>query len=50
MPVEQRENIVHDRVLGFGEQVRLMERGLRNAGTGILAAEFGDDVVVVVLL
>lgn len=49
MLVEQRENIVHDRVPGFGEQVRLMESGFRNAGTGILAAELGDDVVEVLL-
>jgi hypothetical protein len=29
--------------------IRLREGGLRNAGTGILAAELGDDVVEVLL-
>ena len=45
--VEQRENVVVDLVLGLGEQVGLRKGGLRNAGTGILAAELGDDVVEV---
>ena len=43
--VEQVQNIVDNRVLGFAEQIRPREGGLRNAGTGILAAKFGDAVV-----
>src|SRR5437016_10473770 len=47
--IEQRKNVVDDRVLGFGHQVRLRERSLRNAGLGILPAELSDDVVEVLL-
>jgi hypothetical protein len=47
--VEQFENVVDDLVLGLGEQVRLREGGLRNAGAGIFVAELGDDVVEVLL-
>ena len=47
--VQQRENVVDDLVLGLGEEVRLREGRLRNAGTGILAAKLGDDVVEVLL-
>ena len=36
-------------VLSVGEEVRLREGDLRNAGTGIHSAKFGDDVVEVVL-
>ena len=49
MLVQQLQNVVDDRVLSLGEQVRLRKGGLRNAGTGILAAEFGDDLVEVLL-
>ena len=45
--VQQRENVVDDRVLGLGEEVRFREGRLRHAGTGILAAKLGDDVVEV---
>jgi len=47
--VEQLQDVVDDRGLGFGEEIRLREGGLRDAGTGILAAELGDDVEAVVL-
>jgi len=36
MIVEQREKVVNDRVLDPGEEVRLREGGLRNAGARIL--------------
>jgi hypothetical protein len=39
MLIEQFQDAVDDRVLGLGEQVWLRESGLRNTGTGILAAE-----------
>ena len=39
MRIEQFQDAVDDRVLGLGEQLWLREGGLRNAGTGILAAE-----------
>ena len=42
-------SVVDDLVLGFCQQVRLREGGLRNAGTGISSAELGDDVVEVLL-
>jgi hypothetical protein len=48
-PVQQCEDVVNDVVLGLGEQVGFREGRFRNAGTGILAAEFGDDVVEVLL-
>ena len=41
--VQQFQHVVNDRVLSFHQQVRFWEGGFRNAGTGILAAEFGDD-------
>lgn len=44
---QQFKNVVDNRVLGFGEQVRLGEDGLRNAGAGILAAKLDDDVIEV---
>ena len=47
--VQQLQDIVDDRVLGFRQQVRLRKGGLRDRRTGILAAEFGDDVVEVLL-
>jgi len=47
--VEQRQDVVDDRVLGLSQQVRLREGGFRNAGAGILAARLGDDVIEVVL-
>ena len=47
--VEQFEYVVNDLVLSFGEQVRLGEGRLRNAGARILTAKLGDDVVEVLL-
>jgi hypothetical protein len=47
--VEQVENVVDDRVLRLGEEVRLRKRGRRNVGTGIPAAKLDDDVVEVLL-
>jgi len=47
--VQQLQDVVDDRILGFGEEVRLREGGFRNAGAGILAAELGDDVIEVLL-
>jgi hypothetical protein len=46
---QQFENVVDNRVLGFGKHVRLGEDGLRNAGAGIFAAKLGDHVVEVLL-
>ena len=43
MLVQQREDVIDDLVLGLRQQVWLREDGLRNNGTWILAAEFGDD-------
>ena len=45
MLVQQCEDVIDDLVFGFGEHVR--SGGLRDAGTGILAAKLGDDVVEV---
>ena len=47
--VEQFQDVVNDRVLGLGEQLRLREGRLRDSRTGILAAELSDDVVAVLL-
>ena len=47
--VQQWEDIVDDFALCLGEHVGFRERGFRNAGTGVLAATFGDDVVKVLL-
>ena len=49
MRVQQREDIVDDLVLGFGEQVRLRKGRLRDVCLGILQAELGDDLVEVLL-
>ena len=49
MLVEQRKNVIDDLVFSFGEEVRLREGGLRNAGAGIFAVKLGDDVVEVLL-
>jgi putative phosphoesterase len=38
MRIQQFENVVDNRILGLGEEIRFGERGFRNAGTGILAA------------
>jgi len=35
--VEQFQDVVNDRVLGFGKQVRLRKGSLRDSRTGILA-------------
>ena len=40
--VQQCEDVVDDVVLSLREQVGLRKNSLGNAGTGILAAEFGD--------
>ena len=45
MLVEQCQDVVNDRVLSLGEEVRLRKGGFRNAGTGILAGKLGDDVI-----
>ena len=49
MLVEKFENVVDDCVLGLGEEIRFREGGFRNAGTGILSAELGDDLVEILL-
>ena len=43
--VQQFENIVDDRAHSLSKQVRLRESRFRDLGTGILAAELGDDRV-----
>ena len=45
MLVEQCQDVVNDRLLSLGEEVRLRKGGFRNAGTGILAGKLGDDVI-----
>ena len=45
--VQQFQDAVDDRVLSFGEKVRLREGRLRDLGTGILAAKLSNDVVEV---
>jgi hypothetical protein len=47
--VQQLKHVVEEVVLSFGKQLRLRESGLRDTGTGILAAKRGDEVVAVVL-
>ena len=42
--VQQLQHVVDDRVLSLGEERGLRKGRLGNVGTGILAAEFGDDV------
>lgn len=49
MLIQQLQNVIDDRVLSFSEEVRLREGGFRNAGTRILSAKIGDDVVEVLL-
>ena len=49
MLVQQCEDVVDDCVLGLSQLVRLREDRFRNAGTGILPAKLGDDVVEVLL-
>ena len=49
MLVQQFKVVIDDRIFGPGEEVRLREGGLRDRRTGILAVEFGDDVVEVLL-
>lgn len=47
--IQQLQDVVDDLVLEFGEQVRLREGRPTNAGAGVLTAEFGGDVVEVLL-
>ena len=49
MLVQQFQLVVDDRVLGFGEQVRLRKGRLRNAGTRVFLATLVDDGVQVLL-
>jgi hypothetical protein len=45
MLVEQLQHVIDNVVLGLDEEVRLREGGFRNAGTWMLAAELGDNVL-----
>ena len=49
MLVEQFQDVVNDRVLDFGDQVRLSEGGFRDSRTRNLAAELSDDLVEALL-
>jgi len=47
MLVQELQDVVDDCVLGFREEARFRKSLLRNLGTGILAADLGDDAVEV---